>query len=142
MTEAEYIDGVCRDNSLAEVADYLRGWSEECYDLDRHVAQPPEGLSARAACSAGLALLALWTDELPKVHALGLCSAGPLLVVDQSWLDENEDAPAPHVLLTLSKHEDVLPRFNASGHPVDAADSPINDLLCQSARVVKVLKVE
>jgi len=142
MTEADYIAEVCRQNPLSDTVDWLVRSSEDHYHADRHVDLPPDGVPARAACSAGLALLTRWADELEGIHSRGIYSEGPVLVIDQAWLNETLDAPPPHVILALAKREDALHTLGISGQAVKPSDSPIGDLLSGTLRQIKVTRIE
>lgn len=142
MTETDYIAEVCRRNLLSDTVDWLIRSSGDHYYADRHVDLPPDGIPARAACSAGLALLSNWTDELEGVHSRGIYSEGPILVIDQAWLNESLDAPPPHVILALAKREDALHALVTSGQVVKPSSSPIGDLLSSTLRQIKVMRIE
>ena len=101
----------------------------EIYHVDRHVEAPPVGLPASAACSAGVALLLLWHNELKGDFGHKLFFEGPVLVIDQSWLDEKPEAPPPHVVLDLAKRGDVLQPIGTHGRLVDPNNSPIREPL-------------
>ena len=142
MLEQEYIAEVCRENILAETVDWLLQSDEDRYFADRHVAEPPEGLSAHAACLAGFALLEDWAADLAEFKRRGLFGDEPVLMIDQEWLDELPDAPPPHVILGIAKNGDALPPSELSGHPADPADSPLRDLLEHTPKQVAVRWIE
>jgi len=142
MTESEYIAEVCRENALAQTVDWLLQSDEERYFADRHVATPPEGLSAHVACLAGFALLEDWAADLVEFKKRGLFSDGPVLMIDQEWLDELPDSPPPHVILAIAKNREALPPFALSGHPANPADCPLRDLLEHTPKQVAVRWLE
>lgn len=139
---SDYIAAVCNANRLEDTLDWMIQSSEDIYSADRHVESPPANIPARAACAAGLALLEQWTKELPKVRASGLFASIPRLVIDQEWLDESEDAPPPHVMLTIAKRQMMLPKIDVSGDPIDGLNCPLSDLLIGSFEFVKASRFE
>jgi hypothetical protein len=134
MTEAEYIAYVCRDNSLPAMLDWLiQSDEEEAYYADRHVAVPPANLPKRAACSAGFALLEKWHNGVGGANDRGIFAEGPILMIDQEWLDEKQNAPPPHVVLHLAKVKGRLTPIDTSGHLVDHSTCPFQVALSNVA---------
>ena len=142
MNTADYINAVCASNRLRETAEWLTHSSENVYHADRHVAEPPENVSGRAACTAGLSLLIQWTNEAAALQADGIFASKPILIIDQEWLDELPEAPPPHILVTLTKRLGSLPREEMLGKAFAHTDCPISDLLTGPLSDITVIKIE
>lgn len=142
MSLPDYIQGVCSANRLREVAEHLLQTSDPAYHVDRHVAEPPQGLEVEAACSAGLALLLDWTQDAALLGSVGLVASLPLLVIDQEWLDELPDAPPPHLIVTLAKNSSLLPSGELNAKRCSKADCPLRGLLSGELETVSVFRIE
>jgi len=139
---ADYIKGVCDQNRLIDIADWLIRSDDEVYYADTHVSPPPEGLPITAAVEAGLALLVQWVDELGLVQQRGLATSNPMLVVDNEWLENLAEAPPPHVTITLAKRRELIVPQSLRGQLVDRAGTLFDGLLTGRLRGASLTKFE
>lgn len=129
MERSEYIRSVCAENRLVDVAAFFCTLEDDVYYLDRHVNEPPSPLGVSEGCEAGFALLKQWLDELAAVKDLGLFVSEPLLVIDDPWLNAEENATLPHVYTVLVKHSELLPSSPSKSTEVRPKDSDVGQIL-------------
>ena len=130
MTNLHYIKSVCLENRLEDTIAHFLTSSDEQYHADRHVSPPPLELSAFSACEAGLALLQQWTADAANVHKSGLSPSTPILMIDDEWLSGADNAPPPHVLLSLFKSRSDSEDQPIAGVRVAHDSSPFKEILC------------
>jgi hypothetical protein len=138
----DYIRAVCGRNRLVDTADWFLKSNGGVYYVDRHVDVPPEGMSVDAACQAGLALLEQWAYELEDVRKRGLFATNPLLIIDDEWLLPSEEAPPPHVMVTLATQMDLLQANSVHGERVDVSEFPLWKMLNGRLRFAHVTRIE
>lgn len=133
MNQDLYFRDVLEQNRLVETVDYLRNSSDLVYYADRHVEDLPfPDWLPTVACEAGLALLRAWHEDSLALAEQGFAFAGPVLVVDESWLQGLENPPPPHVLLYIAKMGATFegrPDASKRSQSVTLADCPFGDLV-------------
>lgn len=136
MNIDSYIRNVLEENRLEKLLDKFRAsLNLVCY-VDRHVEKLPCADWPQAvACEAGLALLRAWHADSLVFADQGFVFVGPILVVDESWLEGKENPPPPHVMLEVIKRGDVYLGSQPSeawaegGRSVPVEDCPFSALV-------------
>jgi hypothetical protein len=142
MTKQQYIQSVCLENDLGNTISRFLSSGEDQYHADRHVSNPPVGLSSFAACEAALALLQNWTAGVADAKQFGLFTTSPIVMIDDEWLAEKLYAPPPHVLLSLFKTCSSCVDQPIAGVRVAPDSSPFEDMLRESHVHASVYRLE
>jgi hypothetical protein len=131
MSRAHYIDRTCRNNDLLDtVVKYAEFDGTPVY-IDRHVGVPRG--SRIWACEAGLALLNKWHRQI-AIMQKGVSFNGPILIVDESWLNGRASAPPPHVMIFAKRSREPWSYHldaNLTGVTVEAPECPFGDLVLE-----------
>lgn len=105
-----------KDNSLHEVIESFQISMDKVWYIDRHVIDISEKIPVfdgtdivEATCYAGFQLLQNWDDTVKSLPDNKILVSRPILYIDQEWLDEDDNAPPPHVACTITNHVANLP---------------------------------
>jgi hypothetical protein len=107
-----WIKKTLEENSLFEVVQYFLQIEDDTYHLDRHLVDSPSDVPKKVRDQkdsiyiAAFDLCMKWAIDA-KIYS-GLTFSVPFVVVDDSWIKGEKNAPPPHVRLCISKSKAPL----------------------------------
>ena len=128
MKLSDWVTNIVERNDLRRIVNDFAVSPELCWHIDRHVMEVTERVPdlsdasyTVAGCSAGVALLREWTQQVRTLQGEGTALSSPFLVIDDDWISGRDNAPPPHVYVCMAKNVAHL-------SPVEHPREPFNQI--------------
>ncbi|MEZ5427528.1 MAG: hypothetical protein R2747_14745 [Pyrinomonadaceae bacterium] len=133
MNYKDWETEILRENSVEKIIEQFRLSADQVWYFDRHIIDSIDDLPELedadnfwSVCDAALALLEQWRNYVFELTNTDILASEPYLVIDDEWLERQQNSPPPHVYLTLAKQSKYLkPDFFF--HATKETDSKYNE---------------
>jgi hypothetical protein len=115
MNYKQWEANILEANSLEKIIEQFRLSSDKVWYLDRHIVDSIDEIPELedndnfwSVCRTALALLENWHEYVDKLTDTEILASVPYLVIDDEWLQRQQDSPPPHIRLDLAKQSKYL----------------------------------
>lgn len=105
----EWESSVLDQNRLSDIVNCLQNSDDMVWYVDRHVVDSLQAVPLAnddleiAAVLVGISLAQRWDRAASEADGTTCAISGPVLVVDDEWLERRKNATPPHIKLNIAK---------------------------------------